>query len=112
MPAAFASSTRDCDRTIFDADLSLDDLARASRACGVIVEDAADTSLSRPAWSAPSMVAQMEDPETDVPPEQPETDPGETLDLSVEARTAEASRHADREAREQKETEGPPGGDA
>jgi hypothetical protein len=54
----------------------------------------------------------MEDAELDVPPEEPETAPDETVPGSPAERTEEASRHADRLARKEEAAEGPPGGDA
>jgi hypothetical protein len=42
----------------------------------------------------------MEDAEHRIPPEEPETAPGEPLEGSRTERTHEASRHADRKARQ------------
>jgi hypothetical protein len=53
----------------------------------------------------------MEHADRDVPAEAPETAPEETLDGSPAERTHEASRHADRKAREDEAAEQSPDGD-
>jgi hypothetical protein len=50
----------------------------------------------------------MERADRDVPAEAPDTAPGETFEGSPAERTGEASRYADRKAREEEVAEAPP----
>ena len=53
----------------------------------------------------------MEYTDHDVPPEEPETAPGDLPEGSAAERTREASRHADRKARQDEAADAPLNGD-